>query len=531
MSYSVCLESNPLSQNNQTTIRSQLIVAATGLGKTVMMAGVAARWPRGRVMLVSHRFELNQQAIATFSKILREDVDLEQAGFEADQRTDKTRVVVASVQTLVSKRKGVYRMEKFDPLDFGLLLIDEAHHATAATYRRVINHFKQNPDLCVVGVTATPDRTDKVGLKAVFDHVTCRYDFAWGIENGWLCAPKSKIVYIHGLDLSSVRTVKGDLDNVARAKLMEDEARIIEVAQPIVDVCGDSRKAIVFASSVKHAEQLRDKINGLCYERFGKGDLAVSIDGSTPPLDPVRKQILKDFRDGTVTYLCNYGVATEGFDVPDVGVVAVARPTKSRSLYQQMVGRGGRTLPGTVDGIASASARKDAIARSRKPNFTVLDFVGQSGRHKLCCPLDILGGKEPPELIDEARAILRSAPADGMTVEEAIEKAAEARAEREAKARKKAILLADVQYELLDGADPYDLSIVPENKNMPWWTRQHKPSEKQRKLLLLLGYGQAQIEQMSKRKASGAIDYAIENPITEFGKKLKLEREKQDGRA
>ena len=127
--------------------KSLLIVAATGLGKTAMMAGLAARWPVGRILVMSHRFELNQQAISEFEHICREPVDLEQASYQADQRFDRCRIVVASVQTLNSRRRGRRRMEKFAPDDFGLVLIDEAHRSAAASYRRVLEHFRQNEQL------------------------------------------------------------------------------------------------------------------------------------------------------------------------------------------------------------------------------------------------------------------------------------------------------------------------------------------------------------------------------------------------
>jgi superfamily II DNA or RNA helicase len=182
-----------LSLRVQSQIRSSLIVAATGLGKTVIMGGLAKTWPKGRVMLISHRYEINQQAIDQLSNICGEEVDLEQAAFEADQRTVPHRVVVASVQTLNSfrRKRQQYRMEKFDPMDFGLLLIDEAHRAAAVTYRRVIKHFLQNPACCVVGVTATPDRLDGVGMGNVFQVASSDLNALWGVENGWLVGPGS----------------------------------------------------------------------------------------------------------------------------------------------------------------------------------------------------------------------------------------------------------------------------------------------------------------------------------------------------
>lgn len=129
------LESLGLSQQGQTQIRSSLVVAATGLGKTVIMGGLAMSWPVGRVMMISHRYELNQQAMSQLSSICGEDVDLEQADYYADRRTNPHRVVVASVQTLNSYQRKFkrHRFERFNPADFGLLMIDEAHRSAAAS--------------------------------------------------------------------------------------------------------------------------------------------------------------------------------------------------------------------------------------------------------------------------------------------------------------------------------------------------------------------------------------------------------------
>jgi len=163
--------------------------------------------------MMSHRFELNMQAIKEFERVAKCDVDFEQASYRADQRANKCHVVVASVQTLNSTRRGIPRMQRFRPDDFGLLMIDEAHRAAAASYRKVIEYFRLgNPNIKLIGVTATPDRLDGVGLGCVFEKVSCDLNIRWGIENGWLVAPRQLFVRMNGLDLSEVKTVGGDLD-------------------------------------------------------------------------------------------------------------------------------------------------------------------------------------------------------------------------------------------------------------------------------------------------------------------------------
>ena len=519
---SVSLE---LSQPVQQMTQSSLIVAATGLGKTVIMAGLANHWPLGRVMMLSHRFELNQQALKTFEHVCGETVDLEQASYHADQYGDQHRIVVASVQTLNARRKGKYRMEKFDPFDFGLIMVDEAHRAAADTYRRVFKYFSVNPKCCIVGVTATPDRLDKVGLGCVFNQTACNFNISWGIENGWLVEPKQKFVQIEGLDLTQVRTVGGDLDEKQLAKIVELEDNLHAMAKPIVDVANNDWQTIVFTASVAQAHRLAELIRDYWVREFGDKDgdrIAVSLDGSLSPQDPKRRKIVSDFKKGDIQFLVNCGVATEGFDAPNVRVIAVGRPTKSRALYTQMIGRGTRPLSGVVDGWRTKHERVAEIADSDKTHCVVLDFVGQSGRHHLVCTTDILAGKEPKEVQERANKINSNKDFDG-TALQAIQEAKEQLAIEEEARRKK--VTVGVDYKLKDTATLYDLSAIPEVR-CPGYMMAKRPSEKQTKFMLRLGFTRTQIEGMNPAQASKAIDHAIHNPANGFAKWLHKTKKK-----
>jgi len=886
---------------------------------TSMMAGLAGRWPVGRVMLMSHRFELNVQAMAEFERVAGCDCDLEQASYEADQRANKSHVVVASVQTLNSRRRGKYRMEKFYPPEFGLLLIDEAHRSLATTYRRVIRYFRErNPSLCLVGVTATPDRLDGQGMGKVYDDVICDYNLTWAIEQGWLVAPVQKFVRVNGLDLRSVRTVAGDLHNKQLQEIVEQERVLHSMAKPMVDVCGASKQSIVFTASVRQAHRLAELIRDYHQEVHGHShqNTAVAIDGTWSPQDSRRKAVIKAFKAGEIQHLVNCGVAclddktevltdsgwvghdrithghkianwdqgvihfaeplaievrnrrddeqmvvletinmsirvtdghrvlyrtyqqgkfmvcrardmvskkaevpicgysepllldcgegvktkasfgrrvaansyhlrkagmspqearveamrrigrrqslsrrspqdlsvdeckfigfwlgdgscnrlqrggveytlsqstaypnicewvdcvlkalgvdfvrrdvkvhgslrspaltwsiprgtgfgqqarnglyhleeylnkdgskllwgldqeqfdalllglwyadgdhgdaerppanrrfrifntnkglldllqavavcrgyrasitdgksnasknpshaplwrlslsyrgpmgshamtkyrmemeegwkpetvwcvksdtgfivtrrrgtvtvtgnTEGFDVPAVKVIGMGRPTKSRGLYVQCIGRGSRPIPGTVDGPETPAERRAAIAASAKPHCTVIDFVGQAGRHSLVSTIDVLAGEAPDqEVIDTAKSYAARKDYDKSAIE-ALDEAREAvRLEREAK---RARVTVDVDYDLIDAGSLYSMAQIP-TVRVPGYLQNVGPTEKQRSMLQKLGYNAAQIDQLNTRTASSAIDYAIRHPRNGFGRWLKKKK-------
>lgn len=518
---SSCSLNSGFCQQDRQTIRSQLLVAATGLGKTVMMGQMAARWPTGRVMLLSHRFELNQQAIASLSAICGEEVTLEQASFVADRHGQESRVVVASVQTLNSKRRGRYRMENFDPNDFGLLMIDEAHRSAAVSYQRVINHFMSNPECRLLGVTATPDRSDKVGLGKIYDRVAGNLTIDWGIENGWLVDPKQKLVYVDSLDMSQIRTKGGDLDDRQLAKLVEAEDNLHAMAAPVVKETPAGGQAIVFAASVGQSRRLAQLIQDyhVRYHGTAEGGLALHIDGSLSPQDPARREMVAKFKSGEARYLCNCGVATEGFDAPNAQLIAVGRPTKARSLYTQMVGRGTRPLPGTVEGLENASERRSAIAASDKPHCTVLDFIGQSGRHKLVCTTDILAGEDPPEVVERAKKEQRRGDFNGTTLEALQAARAAIEAEREAA---RARVTAGVSYRVADATSAEARSEWIKSK----CGQGDRPSEKQLKFALRLGAKTSELEVMKRREVTKFIDGLISKPRNGFASWVNRQNQK-----
>lgn len=428
----------------------------TGTGKTVVFSHVIDQMHAKtgkRAIVIAHREELIDQAADKILQVTGRACDVEMGDRKADQNSFwKSQTVVASVQTLSQAK----RIAKFNPAEFGLLVIDEAHHATADSYVKVIEHFKGAK---LFGVTATPDRSDNTALGKVFSKAAYVYDIEHAIHDGYLVPIHQRMVTVNELDFSQIRTQGGDLHGGELAAVMEREANVHKVTVPLMREAG-FRKTLVFAASVHHGEMMTEILN-----RTNPGS-AMMITGMTDKL--VRAQVLRRYDDNEFQFLVNVGVFTEGFDDPGIEMVAIARPTKSRSLYCQMIGRGTRPLPGLVDGIDYPSERKQRIAASNKPRIIVLDFVGNSGKHKLVTTADILGGNYDDD--EKARAVKNVKAGKGTDMALALdnarreikaEKAKRLEEERKAEAerqRRKAIR-AQAKYQSVD-VDPFDIGNV-----------------------------------------------------------------------
>ena len=458
---------------------STLAVLATGLGKTVIAATVIERmreWsPRKRALALAHREELIYQAAKAINGITGEMPEIEMAGQHADLHMwRRAKVVIASKDTLRSPK----RMAKFKPDEFGLVWVDEAHRAVAPSYQSIFKHFAGVP---LLGVTATPDRTDEEALGKVFGSVAMVYELPDAIRDGWLCPINQHSVEVHGLDYSAVRTTAGDLNGRDLAEVMSNEKVLQQVADATIEL-SRGRKTLVFAppgfktegeNSFRSSERLTEIFNR---HRDGCARLVM---GTTPPDE--RANTLRDYRDGVFPILVNVGVFTEGFDDPSIEVIAMARATKSRSLYAQIVGRGTRALPGVVDGIDSADDRRAAIAASRKPTCEVLDFEGNAGTHKLVHVADILGGNYTEAEVELAEKKVRAA-GGAVDVQVSLEDARdEIRRRADFDRMKRAAIKGKAQYSLTQ-VDPFEsLNIYrPVTRG---WDKAEPASEKQAKLL------------------------------------------------
>lgn len=311
-----------------------LIQLATGLGKTVIFTQMPRR---GRMLIISHREELVRQPLKYFDC----KTGVEMAGEHAPADAE---VVSASVQSLAR------RLDRYSPDYFDIVIIDECHHASANTYKRILQHF--TPRL-LLGFTATPNRADHVRLDDVFEKIIFQRDLRWGVQNGWLSDIFCRRVTI-GYDLSAVKSRGGDF---APGEL--DEA-LDGTEQAVADAYRQYAEGatLIFAASVRHAQAIAAEI----------GPDAVVVTGETKN----RADIIRDFTERKIKCLVNVMVFTEGTDIPLIETLIIARPTQSDSLYTQMVGRGLRLHPD-------------------KQRLNLIDCVGVTGSRHLCSAPSLLG--------------------------------------------------------------------------------------------------------------------------------------------
>ncbi|MFF2640343.1 DEAD/DEAH box helicase [Streptomyces niveus] len=333
------------------------VVLPTGAGKTVvfanLIAGMLGSLNGRRALVIAHREELLTQAADKIKAVCPElRVGIVKA--ERDEHQDMD-VIVASVQTLAVER----RREAVQ--DIGVVIVDECHHAAAPSYLAVLKHFGAWHGVPVAGFTATMTRTDG-GLAEVWQEVVYTLDILDMIADNYLCDVRGKSVTVAGLDLDSVKTSAGDLQDGQLGQALDDSGAAEVVADAYRQLAA-ARPGVVFTPTVATAQSMAHAFTDA-------GITAAAVWGDMPRED--RAATLARYKSGAVQVLTNCMVLTEGFDAPWTSCVVVARPTKSPGLYCQMVGRGLRLSPGKTDAL-------------------VLDVVGAATRHKLASIVDLTG--------------------------------------------------------------------------------------------------------------------------------------------
>lgn len=346
-------------------LKRVLAVMPTGTGKTTLFSSLIGEFHREHgapCLVLAHRRELLEQAAARVKKQNPELLVAIEKQLKNGATTED--VIVGSVQAL--GRESSKRLERWLP---GCLIIDEAHHAAAETYQQVMRTVgAYEGDCFTVGVTATPHRMDNKPLhgeeEAIFEEVAFTYTLKEAVADGWLSDLRGFRVAT-GVDLSKVRIVHGDYSSKQLQDAVNTESRNRTAFENWCQISKD-RKTIVFCTGVEHAKSVAELFRS-------EGFTAESVDGSMGGEE--RAGIMRRFADGRTQVLTNVDIATEGFDVPDVSCVLLLRPTKSWALFCQMIGRGLRVLPNTIEGVPDASARRKRIADSEKPDCIVIDVV------------------------------------------------------------------------------------------------------------------------------------------------------------
>lgn len=408
--------------------RNTACVLATGLGKTQVACAVASEWKHGRVLFLAHRHELLDQMgkrlVQMSGGVIMEGYDI---GYEQADRSSspKNRFVVGS-------NASVWRDDRLERLEkeggFGLIIIDEFHRAgdRSVTYTRILERF---PNASVLGLSATPYRSDKASLDHVASEAAYRMDIKDGIDSGFLVPVKAEQIHIQEVNLDLVPTARGDLaPGALDREMLKGIFGIVHELNKRIP--WGTRQGVVFVPGVQSAHFMADVMR----QESGRDDIAIVVDGKTD--HAVRAKLLRDFKAGKHQWFVNVGIATEGFDAPNVSVVANACPTKSKNKHVQQMGRGTRVLPGVIDdwkGEEDSSRRREAIAKSSKTHVTVYDFVGNCTRHTLVCPADILGEASDANPADIARAKEKLAKGEALDVSQAIEEAKEERLTEEEK--------------------------------------------------------------------------------------------------
>jgi superfamily II DNA or RNA helicase len=298
--------------------RATLLVLATGTGKTVIFSDIARRCvERGNgVLVLAHRGELVDQAAGKLAGMLGvESVPVEKASRHWDDHgTWDGMACVASVQTLQGRRLDEFPLESFKAL-----VVDEAHHAVAASYRRIIDRHKAAGGY-LLGVTATADRADRRGLSEVFDSIAYEYPLARAVADGYLVPITAKCIPLR-IDLGGVRVSHGDFQANDLGSALDPY--LPEIARVMAAECA-GRKTVCFLPLVATAKRMADELNAA-------GLRATCVSGYDTPEG--RERGKRMFREGEYDVLCNSMLFTEGWDEPAVDCVVVLRPTKSRSLY------------------------------------------------------------------------------------------------------------------------------------------------------------------------------------------------------
>jgi len=378
---------------------SLLIELATGLGKTEIFTQIMKDWKNGRCLVIAPYITLISQAAKKIYIRTGVEPAIEQAeNWSVETSWGRSDFIVASKDTLISGMPKRYRRLR----DIGLVIVDEAHLSITKAWEELINHYRDQ-GAKILGVTATARRHDKQSMKNIYEKCAFQYGITNAVPDGWLVPAMTDCVQLESLDLSgigSTGTAYGrDFNQKQLNQLLENSETIFEIADITARETAN-KKTVVYCSSVQEARLVAERLA----DNYGiKADwIASDVSKCTPQH---RREALRSFQEDShgLTHICNVGILTTGWDFPGLECIVMAKPTRSRTLYTQIFGRGTRPLPGVVDFDGSTSdTRKARIAASTKPHFKMIDLVDASLAHKIITCVDVMAGTLGIEEIERA---------------------------------------------------------------------------------------------------------------------------------
>jgi superfamily II DNA or RNA helicase len=375
-----------------------LAVLFTGAGKTVVFSLLARMCSNSKVLVIAPLRELVWQCADTADRVTGEYTEVEMANQWAGSYGG--RVVVACVKSLLAGKEKRYK--RF--LGYRLIIVDEAHTQFSEAVLAMLRDFQAHGGI-VIGFTATPFRMDGRRLMDFYETVAFEYDLKRGIEEGWCLSPRAKVVRVDGLDTKNVKVTGGDLS-------AGDLDLVLGAARPLHQMCLIVQKervgaALAFLPGVRTAMSLAE----LAQNAYGMR--AAYIVGDTRiQSDDERNLVINRYRNGEIDLLCNCQIATMGFDAPVTRTVFMFRPTRSRVLFKQVIGRATRPAPGDVDGrdelsapgMEGVAARLLSIASGDKPWFKIVDITGTTEDHSIVTAVDMFAkDDEDKEVVIRAR--------------------------------------------------------------------------------------------------------------------------------
>lgn len=498
-----------------------LAVLATGLGKSVIISQVISLWNierDGAVLVVAHKRKLVEQLTGHIARTGITSIGVEMG---LDKSRGSEDIIVGTVQSISR------RIKKLDPKNFGLVIVDEAHHDTAKSqlFNVLESWTRQNPSIKRLGVTASTGRSDKAGYTDRYDKIAFEMSLNEGVAQGFLVEPKTYVLGIEGLRFDKIRH-NFSSDDIEKA-LSEDERTIHKIAAQIIAFCKD-KKFLVFMPTKASARRLCDILNN----HPDNPHKAMSIDCDCH--EEERTEFFEKTKEGgEIRQMVGCDMLTEGYDCPDIEVVVLCTPVgaNGKSSLIQRVGRGTRPLSSVASLLRDdmhPEERKGLIAASNKPYLAVLDLCGFSGKHNLIMAAEIEGDIDP-EIKGEIGLLASSGLREPVSIEEikrqAMDRLAKKREQKEKEERiLRELMPAVFARAAISEVTETGMDELGRGNGMKYKPTKEPPTVAQIKYLQRVGINTDGVtknqakELIATTKRGGAVDYQLKLIKQKLGK-------------